>query len=146
MADDTKLTIIGNLVADPEIRYTPGGDAVSNFTVASTPRLFNRQTSQYEDGNPLFMDCTVWRQQAENLVESATRGTRLVVTGRLVTSTWETREGDKRSKLKLEVDEIGLSVRYASATSNRAQRGSSGFKPPGNDPWAPQAFADEPPF
>lgn len=145
MADDTRITIIGNMTGDPELRYTPGGDAVLNFTIASTPRVYNRQAQQYEDGEPTFMDCTVWRHQAEHLAESAQRGTRLCVTGRLVTSKWE-RDGEKRSKLKLDVDEIGLSIRYTTARANRAQRGSEA--PQQRDPWDARrdGFSDEPPF
>jgi single-strand DNA-binding protein len=115
VAGDTVITVVGNLTDDPELRFTPSGAAVANFTVASTPRSFNRQTSAWEDGDTLFMRCSVWRQPAENVAESLVRGTRVVVTGRLKQRSYETREGEKRTVVEMEVDEIGPSLRYATA-------------------------------
>ncbi|MBV9594637.1 MAG: single-stranded DNA-binding protein, partial [Actinobacteria bacterium] len=155
-------TVVGNLTADPELRFTPSGAAVASFTVASTPRNFDRQSNEWKDGEALFLRCSIWRQAAENVAESLTRGTRVVVSGRLKQRSYETREGEKRTVVELEVDEIGPSLRYATAKVNRTQRGSSsgGFGSSGgsgggaaaDDPWgsAPPAsdggFSDEPPF
>jgi single-strand DNA-binding protein len=126
MAGDTIITVVGNLTADPELRFTPSGAAVANFTVASTPRMFDRQTNEWKDGEALFMRCNVWRQAAENVAESLTRGARVVVTGRLKQRSFETREGEKRTVIELEVDEIGPSLRYATAKVNKVSRGSGG--------------------
>jgi single-strand DNA-binding protein len=126
MAGDTILTVVGNLTADPELRFTPSGAAVANFTVASTPRQFDRQTNEWKDGEALFLRCNIWRQAAENVAESLTRGARVVVTGRLKQRSFETKEGEKRTVVELEVDEIGPSLRYATAKVNKASRGSSG--------------------
>ena len=126
MAGDTIMTIVGNLTADPEIRYTPSGAAVASFTIASTPRTFNRQTSQWEDGETLFMRCTVWRDAAENVAESLTKGTRVIAQGRLVQRSFTTREGDQRTSIEMQVDEIGPSLRYARAQVARQARGSGG--------------------
>jgi single-strand DNA-binding protein len=173
VAGDTIITVVGNLTDDPELRFTPSGAAVANFTVASTPRTFNRQSSAWEDGDTLFMRCSVWRQPAENVAESLVRGTRVVVTGRLKQRSYETREGEKRTVVELEVDEIGPSLRYATAKVQKTQRsgpggpssgggapagssgsagsaGSSGADPwasstPAADPWASDT-SDEPPF
>ncbi|WIV52863.1 single-stranded DNA-binding protein [Amycolatopsis nalaikhensis] len=116
MAGDTTITIIGNLTADPELRYTQTGAAVANFTVASTPRTLNRATGEWEDGEALFMRCTIWKQAAENVAESLTRGARVVVQGRLQQRSFQTKEGEKRTVIELTVDEIGPSLRYATAT------------------------------
>ena len=110
-AGDTNLTIVGNLTADPELRFTPSGAAVANFTVASTPRMMDRQTNEWKDGDPLFMRCSIWREAAENVAESLTRGSRVIVTGRLKQRSYETREGEKRTVVELEVDEIGPSLK-----------------------------------
>ena len=127
MAGDTVITIIGNLTGDPELRFTPSGAAVANFTVASTPRQFDRQTSEWKDGETLFMRCSVWREAAENVAESLTRGTRVVVQGRLVSRSWEDKEtGQKRSVMEMQVDEVGPSLRYATAKVNKTQRSGGG--------------------
>lgn len=119
MAQDTTLTIIGNLTADPELTFTPRGDAVVNFTVASTPRYFDRAANEWRDGDPLFLRCSAWRQAAENAAESLTRGARVIVTGRLKQRSYTTREGDKRTVIELDVDELGPSLRYATAKITR---------------------------
>ncbi|WP_190820068.1 single-stranded DNA-binding protein [Saccharopolyspora pogona] len=160
MAGETVITVVGNLTADPELRFTPSGAAVANFTVASTPRTFDRQSGEWKDGEALFLRCNIWRQAAENVAESLTRGMRVVVQGRLRQRSFETKEGEKRTVVELEVDEIGPSLRYATAKVNKVNRGGSGFSggggpsgPPADDPWgsAPPAgsgggFSDEPPF
>ena len=155
MAGDTVITVIGNMVADPELRFTPAGAAVANFTVASTPRTFDRQSNEWKDGEALFLRCNIWKEAAENVAESLTRGSRVIVTGRLKQRSYETREGEKRTVIELEVDEIGPSLRYATAKVNKANRGSGGAatnRPSGNeDPWgaAPQGGSfgnEEPPF
>ncbi|MCO7273348.1 single-stranded DNA-binding protein [Cellulosimicrobium cellulans] len=128
MAGDTVITVIGNLTGDPELRFTPSGAAVANFTVASTPRTFDRQSNEWKDGDTLFMRCSIWREAAENVAESLTKGMRVIVQGRLVQRSYETREGEKRTVVELQVDEIGPSLRYASAKVTRAQRsGGGGF-------------------
>ncbi len=126
MAGDTTLTLIGNLTNDPELRFTPSGAAVANFTVASTPRAFDRQSNEWKDGETLFMRCSVWREAAENVAESLTRGSRVIVTGRLKSRTYDTREGEKRTVVELEVDELGPSLRYATAKVAKTQRGGGG--------------------
>ena len=164
MAGETLITVVGNLTADPELRFTPSGAAVANFTVASTPRTFDRQSGEWKDGEALFMRCNVWRQPAENVAESLTRGMRVMVSGRLRQRSFETREGEKRTVVELEVDEVGPSLRYATATVNKVSRGGGqGGKPASHgadapagaydDPWgsAPAAGSgpaadDEPPF
>ena len=171
MAGDTIITVIGNLTADPELRFTPSGAAVANFTVASTPRIFDRQTNEWKDGEALFLRCNIWREAAENVAESLTRGSRVIVQGRLKQRSFETREGEKRTVVELEVDEIGPSLKYATAKVNKASRsggGGGGFgggggsraaAPAGGsdakqeDPWgsapASGSFSggdDEPPF
>jgi single-strand DNA-binding protein len=163
MAGETTITVVGNLTADPELRFTQSGAAVASFTVASTPRTFDRQSGEWKDGEALFLRCNVWRQVAENVAESITRGSRVIVTGRLRQRSFETKEGEKRTVVELEVDEIGPSLRYATAKVNRVSRGSGGgggggfgssggSGAPADDPWgsAPPAggggFADEPPF
>ncbi|WP_454042259.1 single-stranded DNA-binding protein [Cellulosimicrobium sp. Marseille-Q8652] len=126
MAGDTVITVIGNLTGDPELRFTPAGAAVANFTVASTPRTFDRQSNEWKDGDTLFMRCSIWREAAENVAESLTKGMRVIVQGRLVQRSYETREGEKRTVVELQVDEIGPSLRYASAKVTRAQRSGGG--------------------
>jgi single-strand DNA-binding protein len=126
VAGDTILTVVGNLTADPELRFTPSGAAVANFTVASTPRMMDRQTNEWKDGDPLFMRCSIWREAAENVAESLTRGSRVIVTGRLKQRSYETREGEKRTVVELEVDEIGPSLKYATAKVNKASRSGGG--------------------
>jgi len=126
MAGDTVLTVIGNITGDPELRFTPSGAAVANFTVASTPRAFDRQSNEWKDGETLFMRCSVWRDAAENVAESLQRGTRVIVSGRLKSRSYETKEGEKRTVIEMEVDEVGPSLRYASAKVTKTQRGSGG--------------------
>jgi single-strand DNA-binding protein len=174
MAGETVITVVGNLTADPELRFTPSGAAVANFTVASTPRNFDRQSGEWKDGDALFMRCNVWRQAAENVAETLTRGMRVMVSGRLRQRSFETREGEKRTVVELEVDEVGPSLKYATAKVNKVSRGSGGGgfgggsgggsgsggggggyggSAPVDDPWgsAPPAGSgpaadDEPPF
>lgn len=173
MAGDTILTVVGNLTADPELRFTPSGAAVANFTVASTPRIYDRQSGEWKDGEALFLRCNIWREAAENVAESLTRGSRVIVQGRLKQRSFETREGEKRTVVEVEVDEIGPSLRYATAKVNKASRsggGGGGFggggggsrgggsgggseQPKQDDPWgsapASGSFSgsdDEPPF
>lgn len=123
-AGDTPITVIGNLTQDPELRFTPSGAAVANFTVASTPRYMDRQTNEWKDGETLFMRCSVWREAAENVAESLTRGARVIVSGRLKSRSWDDKEtGQKRTTMELEVDEVGPSLRYATAKVNKTQRG-----------------------
>jgi single-strand DNA-binding protein len=126
MAGDTVITVVGNLTADPELRFTPSGAAVANFTVASTPRTFDRQSGEWKDGEALFLRCNIWRQAAENVAETLTRGARVIVQGRLKQRSFETREGEKRTVIELEVDEIGPSLRYATASVTKASRGAGG--------------------
>ena len=123
MAGDTIITIIGNLTADPEMRFTPSGAAVASFTVASTPRTFDRQAGEWKDGETLFMPCQAWRVMAENIAESLTKGTRVIVQGRLVQRSYTTREGENRTVVEMQVDEIGPSLRYAKAQVTRQPRG-----------------------
>ena len=151
MAGETVITVIGNLTDDPELRFTPSGAAVANFTVASTPRTFDKNANQWVDGETLFLRCSIWRQAAENVAESLTRGTRVIVQGRLKARSYETREGEKRTVHELEVDEVGPSLTWATAKVTRASRsgGSSGGgygggqgqpqQVGGNDPWATPA-------
>jgi single-strand DNA-binding protein len=126
MAGETVITVIGNLTADPELRFTPSGAAVANFTVASTPRTFDRQSNEWKDGETLFLRASVWREAAENVAETLTKGTRVIVQGRLKSRSYETKEGEKRTVIELEVDEIGPSLRYASAKVTRTQRSGGG--------------------
>lgn len=144
------MTVVGNLTADPELRFTPSGAAVANFTVAATPRTFDRQTGEWKDGEPLFLRCNVWRQPAENVAESLTRGMRVVVQGRLRQRSFETKDGDKRTTIELEVDEVGPSLRYATARVNKVGR-SSDNAPTGeatgvSNTWAAADQDDQPPF
>jgi single-strand DNA-binding protein len=126
MAGETPITVIGNLTADPELRFTPNGDAVANFTIASTPRTFDRQANEWKDGDTLFMRCSAWREMAENVAESLTKGTRVVATGNLKMRPYETREGEKRTSTELDVQEVGPSLRYATAKVAKSQRGNGG--------------------
>jgi len=125
MAGETTITVIGNLTSDPELRFTPSGSAVANFTIASTPRTFDRQANAWKDGETLFLRASVWREAAENVAESLTKGTRVIVSGRLKSRSYETKEGEKRTVIELEVDEIGPSLRYANAKVNRTQRSTN---------------------
>lgn len=122
---ETPITVVGNLVADPELRFTPAGAAVANFRIASTPRRFNRQTNQWEDGEAMYLTCNVWRQAAENVAESLTKGMRVIVQGRLRQRSYESREGERRSIFEVEVDEVGPSLSFATAQVTRASRGGS---------------------
>jgi single-strand DNA-binding protein len=126
MAGDTQITVVGNLVSDPELRYTPTGVAVANFRVASTPRTFDRQANEWKDGDSLFLTCNVWRQAAENVAESLQRGMRVIVTGRLHQRSYETREGEKRTVFEVEVDDVGPSMRNASAKVAKSNRSGGG--------------------
>jgi single-strand DNA-binding protein len=168
VAGDTIITVVGNLVSDPELRFTPSGAAVANFRIASTPRTFDKQTNQWKDGEGLFLSCSVWRQAAENVAESLQKGMRVIVQGRLVQRSYDTKEGEKRTVVELQVDEVGPSLTFATAKVNRTQRGGSGgggfggassgggSSAPADDPWASSAPAagggggwstsDEPPF
>ena len=150
MAGETTITVVGNLTDDPELRFTPSGAAVAKFRVASTPRTLDRASGEWKDGEPLFLSCTVWRQAAENVAESLQRGARVIVSGRLRQRTYETKEGEKRTVIELEVDEIGPSLRYATAKVQKMSRsgGSGGFGSGGgqggggfasDDPWATAA-------
>jgi single-strand DNA-binding protein len=173
-AGDTQITIAGNLVDDPELRFTPAGQPVARFRVASTPRFRDNSTGEWKDGDSLFLTCNVWRQAAENVAESLTRGMRVIVSGRLRQRSYETREGEKRTVYEVEVDDVGPSLRNASAKVNRVARGSGGYggqggaggsgqggpggsggsggRPSGGpdaDPWStdsPGGYSDEPPF
>src|SRR6478735_6123721 len=136
MAGDTVITVIGNITGDPELRFTPSGAAVANFTVASTPRAFDRQSNEWKDGETLFMRCSVWRDAAENVAESLGRGTRVIVSGRLKSRSYETKEGEKRTVVEMEVDEVGPSLRYASAKVTKTQRGSGGGGFGGQGGWS----------
>jgi len=172
-AGDTPITVVGNLVADPELRFTPSGQPVATFRVASTPRMRDNATGEWKDGDSLFLSCNVWRQAAENVAESLQRGMRVIVTGRLRQRNYETKEGEKRTVYEVEVDDVGPSLKNASAKVNRASRGtgeggfsggnrggggssygggqgSSGGSSRNEDPWASDAsgggYSDEPPF
>ncbi|HEX6683992.1 MAG TPA: single-stranded DNA-binding protein [Candidatus Limnocylindrales bacterium] len=136
MAGETVITVVGNLTDDPELRFTPSGAAVAKFRVASTPRTLDRTSGEWKDGEPLFLSCTVWRQAAENVAESLQRGARVIVSGRLKQRSYETREGEKRTVIELEVDEIGPSLRYATAKVQKMSRsgGGGGFGSGGNAP------------
>ena len=160
MAGDTVITVVGNLTDDPELRFTSSGAAVANFTVASTPRFFDKQTNDWKDGDALFLRCSIWRQAAENVAESLHKGTRVIVQGRLKQRSYETREGEKRTVYELDVDEVGPALRYATTKVSKVSRsgGGGGFggsgsqggqqaAPPADDPWASApATNDEPPF
>ena len=124
---DTNITVVGNIVADPELRFTPAGAAVANFRVASTPRRYNSQTNQWEDGEAMFLTCNVWRQAAENVAETLSKGMRIIVTGRLKQRSFQTREGENRTVFEIDVDEVGPSLRYATAQVNRNPREGGNF-------------------
>ena len=126
MAGETVITVVGNLVDDPELRFTPSGAAVANFRIASTPRTFDKQTNEWKDGDALFLTCSVWRQAAENVAESLQKGMRVVVQGRLKSRQYETREGEKRTVFEIDVDEVGPSLKYATAKVTRTQRSGGG--------------------
>ena len=126
MAGETIITVVGNLTADPDLRFTPSGAPVANFTVASTPRTFDRNSGEWKDGDAMFLNCAVWRQAAENVAETLTKGMRVIVQGRLKSRSYETREGEKRTVFEIEVDEIGPSLRYASAKVTRTTGGGGG--------------------
>ncbi len=158
-AGDVIVTIVGNLTNDPELRFTPSGAAVASFTVASTPRVLDKATNEWKDGDALFMRCSVWRQYAENVAESMSKGMRVIVTGRLKQRSYETREGEKRTVVEMDVDEVGPSLKYATAKVNKVQRAGGGFgeggsssssSGPTDDPWAAGSSGgagfDEPPF
>ena len=143
-AGDTTITVVGNLTNDPELRFTPSGAAVASFTVASTPRFLDKATNEWKDGDALFLRCSVWRQAAENAAESLQRGMRVIVQGRLKQRSFETKEGEKRTVIEVDVDEVGPSLRYATAKVNKTTRGGGGFSgggqqsrpAPSDDPWA----------
>jgi single-strand DNA-binding protein len=151
MAGETVITVVGNLVDDPELRFTPSGAAVANFRIASTPRTFDRQSNEWKDGDALFLSCAVWRQAAENVAESLQKGMRVVVQGRLKSRQYETREGEKRTVFEIDVEEVGPSLKYATAKVTRATRSggggggygggqpSGGQSSGGDDPWATAA-------
>lgn len=162
MAGDTQITVVGNLTGDPELRFTASGVAVASFTIASTPRSFDKQSNEWKDGETLFMRCSIWREFAENIAESFTKGMRVIAQGRLVQRSWE-KDGEKRTAIELQVEEVGPSLRYASAKVTRNARsgngGGGGFGqqqqqsgPRNDDPWQTSSpstgggFADEPPF
>ncbi len=126
MAGDTVITVVGNLTADPELRFTPSGAAVANFTVASTPRTFDKNSNEWKDGEALFLRCSVWRQAAENVAESLSRGSAVIVQGRLKQRSYETKEGEKRTVYELDVDEVGPSLKWATAKVTKASRGGGG--------------------
>jgi single-strand DNA-binding protein len=148
-AGDTVITLVGNLVDDPELRFTPSGAAVAKFRMASTPRFLDKQTNEWKDGESLFLTCNVWRQAAENVAESLQRGMRVIVQGRLKQRSYETKEGEKRTVYEVEVDEVGPSLRSATAKVNKTQRGGGGGGFGGgavdNDPWASAAPASSAP-
>lgn len=148
-AGDTQITIVGNLVADPDLKYTPTGKAVANFRVASTPRYMDRNTNEWKDGDSLFLSVNVWGQPAEHVAESLQRGQRVIVQGRLRQRSYETKEGEKRTVYEVEADDVGMSLKNGSAKFNRTERtraasGGSGGNVPADDPWA--ADTAEPPF
>ncbi|GAA2180456.1 single-stranded DNA-binding protein [Brooklawnia cerclae] len=175
MAGDTQITLIGNLTSDPDLRFTPSGAAVANFTVASTPRTFDRQNNEWKDGETMFLNCSIWRQAAENVAETLTKGMRVIVQGRLKSRSYDDREGNRRTVFEVEVEEVGPSLRYATAKVARTSSGSGGNWQGGgqgggqgganqsgdnwnsgggnqssnrgamNDPWA-NAQSEEPPF
>ncbi|MDN4611924.1 single-stranded DNA-binding protein [Arthrobacter burdickii] len=142
MAGETVITIIGNLTNDPELCFTPSGSAVANFTIASTPRTFDRQTNDWKDGDTLFLRTSVWREAAENVAESLTKGTRVIAQGRLKSRSYDTKEGEKRTVMELEVDEIGPSLKSASAKITRTQRAAGGNGGGTSGSWGQQPAAD----
>lgn len=151
MANDVTICITGNLVDDPSLRFAPSGGAVANFTIASTPRAFDKQSNEWKDGDTMFLNCSVWRQAAENVSDTLTKGMRVIVQGRLKSRSYDDREGNKRTVFEVEVDEVGPSLRYATAVVTRATGGGEpaprqpAGRTPAADPWA-GARTDEPPF
>ncbi len=148
---DVTVTVVGNLTSDPELRFTPNGLAVASFTVASTTRVLDRNTNEWKDGDTLFLRCSVWRQYAENVAESLTKGTRVIVTGRLKQRSYETKEGEKRTSVEMDVDDIGPVLKNATAKVTRVSGSGNGNggggSAPIDDPWAAPAISgDEPPF
>lgn len=148
---DVVVTVVGNLTGDPELRFTPNGQAVASFTIASTTRVLDRTTNDWKDGDTFFIRCSVWRQYAENVAESLTKGTRVIATGRLKQRSYETKEGEKRSVVEMDVDDVGPVLRSATAKVTRVSRGEGNGYPsssaPADDPWAsPAAATDDPPF
>lgn len=139
MAGETTITLIGNLTADPELRWTPSNLPVVNFTVASTPRTFDRQSGEWRDGDPMFLNCSAWRQMAENIAETLVKGSRVVVVGRLKSRSYETREGERRTVFEIDVDEVGPSLRYASANIQRNQSSGGGYQSGSSYQAAPSA-------
>ena len=172
MAGETVITVIGNLTADPELRWTPSGSAVANFTIASTPRQFDRQSNEWKDGEALFLRASVWKEAAENVAETLTKGMRVIAQGRLRSRSYDTKEGERRTVMELEIDEIGPSLKYASAKVTRTARGNGegaagrgngfgggysnnshtssnnggGWNAPAHDPWNTGGGENEPPF
>lgn len=144
MAGEPVVTIVGNLTADPELRFTPSGAQVANFTVASTPRTYDRQSNDWKDGEPLYMRCAIWRDAAENVAESLSRGTRVVVQGRLRQRSYETKEGERRTVVEMDVDEIGPSLRYATAQVTKSGRRDGGQPQGGYDNSQGQQQAPQP--
>ncbi|WP_168625963.1 MULTISPECIES: single-stranded DNA-binding protein [unclassified Cryobacterium] len=142
MAGETVITVVGNLTADPELRYTQNGLAVANFTIASTPRTFDRQSNDWKDGETLFIRGSVWREFAEHVAGSLTKGSRVIAQGRLKQRSYETKEGEKRTSLELEVDEIGPSLRYATAQLTRTSGGGGARSTGADEPWAAAAPVD----
>ena len=143
MANDTIITLVGNLVDDPSLRFAQSGAAVANFTIASTPRAFDKQSNEWKDGDTMFLNCSIWRQAAEHVAESLTKGTRVIVQGRLKSRSYDDREGNKRTVFEVEVDEVGPSLRHATAVVTRATGGGGkpaphqpAGRPPAADPWA----------
>jgi single-strand DNA-binding protein len=146
MAGDTIIAVVGNLTADPELRFTPNGAAVANFTIASTPRTFDKATNEWKDGEALFLRCSLWREPAENAAESLAKGMRVIAQGRLTQRSYETKEGEKRTVVELQVDEIGPSLRYAKAKVERNARKEGGGAPGGGGGFTPAGQGQEPPF
>ena len=156
MANDTVITVVGNLTADPELRYTQGGLAVANFTIASTPRSFDKQSNEWKDGDALFLRASAWREFGEHIASSLTKGTRVIAQGRLTQRSYETKEGEKRTSMELEIDAIGPDLRYSTAAVTRASSGSNAAPAATREePWATtapansgaaQGYSDETPF
>jgi single-strand DNA-binding protein len=148
MAGETLITLVGNLVDDPELRFTSGGQAVAKFRLASTPRTFDKTSNEWKDGDSLFLTCNVWRQAGENVAESLTRGMRVIVQGRLKQRNWEDKEGNKRSSYEVDVDEVGPSLKSATAKVSKVTRSGSGSggAAPADDPWAGTGADSEVPF
>jgi single-strand DNA-binding protein len=150
MAGETIVNLVGNLTDDPELRFTPSGAAVANFTVAATPRKFDRQSNEWRDGDPLFLRCSVWRQQAENVAESLRKGHRVLVSGTLKQRSYETSGGEKRTVIEVEAEEVGASLKHSTVKVNKAERGSAAAAPAprgfGAAPAAAGPYGDDPPF